>query len=412
MTHDPYAALRFKTYRWYLSAHTLTTLGLQMQTTALSWLIYEKTGSAALLGLSGLALFLPVLLLSFPVGHLVDEHPRRQMLQIGHGLRFVGAIFLAIASFMNAPLISFFATLVVVGIGNTFTSIAKPSILRDIVNEDAVENANNWNAIGRRTATIIGPIIAGLMITKTGDASAVFAVNAVCLIIAFNCVQFLPLNRKKSGRTPMSWKTIGEGIRFIRTSPIILSATLLDMFAVLLGGATILLPIFAKDILMVGPTGLGFLVAAPSIGSLVMTIILAHRKSFSRAGMSLLISVALFGVTMIVFGFSTNAILSFIALVGSGIFDAISVSIRSTILQLYVPERLRGRVFAVNMIFAYSSNEFGDFESGMVASLIGAEGSVIFGGIGAVLIAMIFGWHWKELRMLGEMKMENNTVSH
>ena len=403
MKHDPYAALRFSSYRWLFSAHVFMILGFQMQATALSWLIYEESGSAALLGLSGLLQFLPVLLLSIPVGHLVDAHPRRLMLQTGQSLHFAATVLLAIVAFLHAPLILLFAALVLVGIGSAFGSIARPSMLRDTVPDTFVENASNWNSIGRRIATIAGPAIAGLLIAYTGGTALVFVVNSVCLVIACFSTQRIPSPARKIERLRMSWKTVGEGIAFIRSSPIILSATLLDMFAVLLAGSEILLPIYAKDILFIGPIGLGLLVAAPSIGSLVMTFVLAHRPPLSHAGVSLLVSVAMFGVTMIIFGISRLAIVSFLALAFSGAFDAISVIIRSTILQLFVPEYLRGRVFAVNMIFIYSSNELGDFESGMAAALLGTVPSVMLGGVGAILVAWFFAYRFPQLRGLGKM---------
>lgn len=401
--HDPYAALRFTPYRWLLSAHVSMIFGFQMQATALSWLIYEESGSALLLGLSGLCQFLPVLLLSIPVGHLVDTHPRKRMLQIGQTLHLLSTLALAVAAILHFHLLVLFATLVVVGVGNAFGSIARPSMVRDTVPDDAVESAANWNSIGRRVGTIAGPALAGVLIHATGGVAMVFMINAACLIVAFIGTQNVPSPKRERPATSLTWKSVGEGIAFIRSSPIILPATLLDMFAVLLAGAEILLPIYAKDILMVGPVGLGLLIAAPSVGSLVMTFVLAHRGPFRHAGVSLLFAVAMFGAAMIVFGVSRIPLLSFFALVASGAFDAVSVTIRSTILYLFIPERLRGRVFAVNMIFVYSSNELGDFESGMAAALIGVVPSVVVGGIGAMLVSLIFAYRYPELRGLKKM---------
>jgi MFS family permease len=401
--HDPYLALRSKGYRWLFATHTLMILGYQMQMTALSWLIYETSNSAALLGLSGLLQFLPVLLLSIPIGHLVDAHSKKLMLQVGLLLHFGGTIILTIVSLYSVPLIVLFGTLVLIGAGSAFGSIARPSLLRETIADTAVENASNWNSIGRRVATILGPIAAGILIAAAGGAAGVFLINGLCLVGACYCTHQIKYTRRNSERVPLSWKTIGEGMMFIGRSPLILSATLLDMFAVMLGGAEILLPIYAKDILMVGPVGLGFLVAAASIGSLLMTFILAHRRPFTRAGISLLISVGMFGLMVAIFGVSRIPVISFLALVGTGVFDAISVSIRSTILQLFVPERLRGRVFGVNMIFIYSSNELGAFESGVAASVLGTVPSVVFGGVCAVLVASSFAALFPELRKLGKI---------
>jgi hypothetical protein len=209
---------------------------------------------------------------------------------------------------------------------------------------------------------------------------------------------------------PLSIHTLLQGLRFIRRTPLILSTTLLDMCAVLVGGATGLLPVFAKDILHVGPIGLGILTAAPALGSGLCSLVLLHRPPLQRAGRTLLLTIAGFGISTIIFGISRSPALSLVALMLIGAFDSISVTIRSTILQVHTPDWVRGRVYGVNMIFIYASNELGDFESGMVASLLGATPAVILGGMGAMAIAGVFGMLWPELRGLQSMAVHGNNT--
>lgn len=410
MKHDPYAAFRYKPYRWLFSTNVLMITGYQMKLAALSWLIYEVTGSAWLLGLSGLFQFLPILALSIPIGHFADQHSRTTILRIGLTLHFIASAMIAFVAFIGTPITPLFIALLVVGVGSAFVSIARPSLLRDTLPAHVVENAVSWNSSGHRIATIVGPLLAGLLIELTGGIVLPMIINNILILLAMGCSMLIPSPRRAATKAPMTWKTVGEGLRFIKRTPLVMGVTLLDMFAVLLGGAEILLPIFAKDILQVGPTALGLMIAAPSIGSLLMALFLAHRPPFKRAGFALLWSVAFFGFSFVLFGLSTNIYLSLIALALTGAFDAVSVTIRATILHLFVPDEVRGRVFAVNMIFVYSSNELGDFESGAVAALIGTVPSVIVGGFASALVAVAFAWIFPDMRKLKKMTPEDPEV--
>lgn len=404
-THDPYAALRHANYRWVLCCHVLTILAGQIQATALGWLLYERTGSAAVLGFSGLVIFLPVLLLALPVGFFVDSHSRKIILLVGIYILIAGSLGMALFTATVAPVSLLFIALGISGIGNACLSVSRSVIMRDVIPSHLAENGINWSILGRRISTVVGSLLAGCIVGFSGGAEIAFLVSAAAYIIALVCsVQIVLPTRTEPGE-PMTLRSLTEGVRFIKQTPLILSATLLDMFAVLLGGAMGLLPIFAKDILHVGATGLGLLYAAPSIGSGIMAFLLAHRPPMRRAGMALLASVAAYGAMTIVFGISVSPLLSFCALFFIGVFDAVSITVRATILQIFVPNRFRGRVYGVNMVFVYSSNELGDFESGMVAAFTGAPASVVLGGAAAVCLALFFGWKWKELRQLGTMRL-------
>lgn len=401
MKHDPYAALRLPGFRWVFACHMLTIFAMQIQSTVFGWLIYDKTSSAVTLGLSGLCLFLPVLLLALPAGHLVDSRSRTSVLMAGLAVMIAGSVMLAFRSTDVVGIPFLFGSFAIVGIGSAFVSVARPVIMRDVVTPHAAENASNWSSLGRRISSVAGPVTAGLLITAFGAQSALALAAGVFVLSLASATHIrLPPSKRKTAGGEISFL---EGIRFLRKTPLVLSVTLLDMFAVLFGGATGLLPIFASDILQVGATGLGVLRAAPSLGSGAMSFALAHLPPMKRAGWSLLLSVVAYGVMTMIFGLSQSFTLSLAALLLVGAFDAVSVTIRSTILQIFVPPHLRGRVYGVNMIFVYSSNELGDFESGMVAALAGAPASVILGGIGAIVTAFCFGWQWPQLRSLKKL---------
>lgn len=407
-THDPYAALKNVAYRWLFVGHVVIILATQIQATALGWLLYDRTHSAAVLGLSGLAIFLPVLILALPIGFYVDSRFRRHILVAGIFILILSAIMMSVDATNGTSVPLLFIAIFINGIGNAMQSVARPVIMREVIASHHAENSASWSIIGRRVASVIGPIIAGGLISWSSGASIAFEVSVALYVIGLLCMVQIALGPNAEPSKKMTLHSLTEGIRYINNNPLILSATLLDMFAVLLGGATGLLPLYAQDILHVGATGLGILRAAPSIGSAVMAFALAHRPPLRRAGLSLLAAVACYGLLTIVFGISTSPLLSFVVLLLIGAADAISVTVRSTILQLFVPDRFRGRVYGVNMIFVYSSNELGDFETGMVAALIGAQASVVTGGIGAIAVALFFGWKWKELRNLKKMKIDND----
>jgi MFS family permease len=399
--HDPYAAFRSSGFQAAFGCHIFTIFAAQIQTTTIGWLLYERTGSAAVLGLVGLTVFVPVFLLALPVGFFVDFHSRKTLLMGGVTMLASSVLLMAFLAYIHAPVPFFFVALTIIGIANTIVSISRPVLMRDVVQQHHAENASNWSSFGRRVSSVLGPILAGNTIAFSGAPSAFF-IAALFYAIGLLCAQLIPSSPLQEGG-PLTMQELFKGIHFMKRNPLVLSATLLDLCAALLGGITGLMPIFARDILHVGPIGLGLLTAAPSLGSGFMSFFLAHRPPLKRAGKTLLLAVGVYGFMTVLFGLSENVLLSIAALFVVGAADAISVTVRGTILQVFVPPHLRGRVYGVNTIFIYSSNELGDFESGMLAALTSAPVSVLTGGTAAMILAGIFAWKAKKLRSLGMM---------
>jgi MFS family permease len=412
--HDPYAALRYRDYRLLLSAGVLTSIGSEVQATAVGWEIYERTHDAANLGLVGLVQFLPVLLLALPAGHAADRYHRRQMFQAAQGLAALASLALAALSLWQGPVEWMFAFLTLAGIARAFTGPARTSLLAEVVPNTVLANAVTWNSSGWQFANVAGPGIGGLVIaiatllmtSVRGAATPAFLLGACCSLTCLFLLWPIPLRAKASearlGRDPAA---LLEGVRFVWRTKLLLAAITLDLFAVLLGGATALLPIYADDILKVGAVGLGALRAAPALGALVMAIWLAHRPPLRRPGVALLLAVAGFGMATIVFGFSTSFWLAFPMLALTGALDNISVVVRGTLMQSLTPDQMRGRVAAVNSIFISSSNELGQFESGLVAHWFDAPRSVVSGGIGTILVVIAVASRWPQLLRLGPLHL-------
>jgi MFS family permease len=400
--HDPYSAFRHPNFPAYISGNIIATIGQQMQTVAVGWELYERTGSALALGGVGLAQVLPVILLTLPAGQVSDRFPRIRVLMASQLLFAASSAGLAALSLVHGPLPLFYLLLFMVGTARAFQAPAKGALLPQIVEPRRFSNAVTWNSVGWQLAAVIGPALGGAVIGITRRAAPVYLMDSVAaLIFLLLLLRVKPLTPMSA--TPPGLKGLLDGARFIRGTPILLAAITLDLFAVLLGGAVALLPIFAKDILHVGPAGLGWLLAAQSIGAVLMALVLAHRP-FQRAGPALLRAVIGFGLATIVFGFSRNFWLSFAMLVLLGALDNISVVIRATLVQLRTPEHLRGRVAAINSLFIGTSNEMGAFESGALASLIGPVGSVVVGGVGTILVVIVTGRVWPEIRRLGRLE--------
>lgn len=401
---DPYAALRWLNYRRYISGWSFSATGLHMMNAAVHWELYIRTNSPFLLGLVGLVQALPVILLALPGGHVADTHDRRRIL-IGAQISFaLCALGLASVSFLKGPLWMVYGLLVISGCAKAFGSPARSALFPLILPESLFENAVTWNSFVFHVAATFGPIAAGLLIANIGGAWIVFLLTALgTLIFAGSLLGVRP--KPHVGQTqPMSLKTLFAGAGFLYREKTVLAAITLDLFAVLFGGATTMLPIYAKDILHVGPVGFGALRAAPYVGAFMMAWILAHRPPLQRAGRALLISVAGFGALTVVFGLSTWFPLSLAALFVAGALDNVSVVVRHVLVQLRTPNDLRGRVSAVNTVFIDSSNELGGFESGLVAKLFSPVISVVSGGIGTILVVIGIAMAWPEIRQLGALK--------
>ncbi len=403
-THDPYAAVRLPFVRAFVAARVSASLGTQIVTLAVGYELYERTGSAWSLGLVGLFELTPVLLFMIAAGNAADRYARRDIAMLAQAVAAIAAIGLMAVSWTQGPVWVVYAMLMLVGTARAFAGPAVSTILPQLLKREQFVNANAWASSAFQFASAAGPALGGLIIAWTGAVTWAYmfaAIGQVIFIIGFFAVPRVPPPKK--GTTSRKLLDVFAGFSFIRRTPVFLAAITLDMFAVLLGGAVALLPIFAKDILHVGADGLGWLRAAPGAGSLLMMLIITRLKPWKKPGHVLVYTVIGFGLATIAFGLSTSFILSLVALFLTGIFDAISVVVRITLEQVVTPDRLRGRVSAINYVFVGFSNEFGAFESGATAALFGPVISVVGGGIGTILVVLGVAWKWPALLRIGPL---------
>jgi MFS family permease len=402
-THDPYRALRFRDFRLYVAGRFIVTLGEQMLNVAIGWEVYNRTHSALALGFIGLAQIVPVLLFSLPAGQVADRWSRKSIVLVTQGILGLGAALLAILSAEQGAIVLVYATLALIGTATAFSDPASTSLLAQTVPAEVFPNAATWSSSSWQFAAVTGPALGGFAIAATGHATVVYVLDAAACAVYLGLL--LSLNSKQAAytREATSLRSLAAGVGFVWRTKIILATITLDLFAVLLGGATTLLPIYAETILHVGPIGLGWLRAAPSIGAVVMALSLAHLPPFKKAGWTLLLAVAGFGVATIIFGLSRWFPLSFAMLVALGGLDNISVVVRSTLLLLRTPDEMRGRIAAVNSVFVSSSNQLGGFESGLAAAIFGPILAVVSGGVGTILVVIAVGLIWPEVRHLGRL---------
>ena len=411
LAHDPYAALRIRDFRLFIIGSFVANLGIQMQLTALRWEIYERTGQALNLGLVGLAEYLPVLLLVLPAGHLADRVDRRRIIFFSYLAMGCCSLGLAYVSHTQANVLWDYVLLVIIGCARAFAHPARASLVPSLVPREIFSNAVTWSTSSYHLACVVGPAAGGFLLDAFGGATQVFLSDSGAAM-SF-CFLLLLIRYRPPIRDPhtMTTTSLAAGFTFAWRTPLVLGAIALDMFAVLLGGAVALLPIYAKDILQVGPRGLGLLQAAPAVGALIMAFILAHRPPMKKAGKALFLSVIGFGVATIIFGVSRWFSLSLLMLFCTGFLDTISVVIRHTLVQLSTPDELRGRVSAINFLFIGASNELGGFESGLVAQWFGATISVVSGGVGTLLVVAIFAILFPQLRRYGRLGSQTSTPS-
>ncbi|MFM2056896.1 MAG: hypothetical protein RLY71_1281 [Pseudomonadota bacterium] len=363
-------------YLMFWSARLVTQLTSQMLMVALGWQMYDLTASAWDLGLVGLAQFLPALLLTLPGGHVADRHHRGRILMAATLLQLVTAAALwlgTLEGWVGRELI--LGVSILLGVAKAFQMPASQALSATLVPADWLPRALALNASGMQVAIIAGPALGGVL--YVAGAAAVYGLCVALFMLGVALTAGIRYQHQSPAREATSWRSVLAGVHFLWQRPVLLGAVSLDLFAVLLGGATALLPIYAKDILHTGPWGLGLLRAAPAAGALLMSVWLAHHPIERSAGRRLIGAVALFGLTMLVFGVSTSLALSFAALLLSGSADMVSVVIRQTLVQLETPDAMRGRVSAVNSIFIGASNQLGEFESGASAAWLGPVGSVL-----------------------------------
>lgn len=382
------AVFRSRGFSLYLAGRFLSALAVQMQNVAVGWLVYDLTRDPLALGLVGLSSFLPAVALALVTGHTADRYDRRKILVLCYVVTLgTAAGLLVIAASGSSRVWFIYGLLLIFGIGRAFANPAGQALVPNLVPPEQLGNAIAWNSTVWQTATIAGPALGGLLYYF--GATVAFGSAAVCFLTC--CVLFgMMTSRPQATPSDITWETLLAGIRFIRSRPVIFGAISLDLFAVLLGGATALLPVYARDILDVGPGGLGLLRSMPAVGALVVALWLAQSPLQSRSGLRMFQGVAIFGVATIGFGLSTNVVLSCACLFLLGAADMISVFVRSTLVQFDTPDAMRGRVAAVNSVFIGASNELGEFESGAVAALIGTVPAVVVGGVGTLAVCALW----------------------
>jgi MFS family permease len=402
--HDPYAALRFRDFRLLISGRLVAQIGEMMVSVAVGWELYERTGDAFALGLVGLVQVIPVILLGVPGGYIVDRYNRKRVALISQVVLICCSLTLMMISLTRGPLSLFYAILALIGAARAFNNPAESTLTPQTVPPEHYFSAATWDSSVWQLSAILGPALGGLLIALANQAAIVYLVNAVAGLVLVITLLLLRSKQEKymtTGETPL--EAVRAGLSFVRRSQVILASISLDMFAVLFGGATFLLPVFAKDILHVEAAGLGILRAAPSVGALFMAMTIARHPPFQRAGPTLFFAVAGFGIATIIFGLSTSFWLSAAMLFVLGALDNISVVIRHTLILTHTSDAMRGRVGAVNSIFIGASNELGGFESGAMASLLGPVGAVVFGGIGTLVVVGVISRLASQLRQFGAL---------
>ena len=435
--HDPYAAFRFGDFSLFTAGNLLSITGRLMLAVAVEWEIYARTHSATALGLVGLVIAVPVVTLSLPAGHLADRFSRKHIILVSQVFSGLTSLALALVSwkhlaipplaplrggnralasvaaiferhhpvfhFDDASIPLIYLLLFLGAIARTFSWAARSSFFPTLVPRDAFSNAVTWNNSVFQIGSVVGPAFSGLLVAYVGFPF-VYLLDALFASAFFLLV--LPIRRSKQARDRSqgnTWESLIAGLRFVFRKKVVLATITLDLFAVLLGGITALMPIFADQILHCGPVGLGWMRAAPAVGAFAMALTVAHLPPMKQSGKTLLLCVTGFGIATILFGLSKIFWLSLGLLSLVGAFDSVSVIIRGSIVQLITPDEMRGRVSSVNNIFIGTSNEFGALESGLTAALFGPVISVVAGGIGTILVVLGVASRWPETRRIGAL---------
>lgn len=397
---DGFAAFRHPAVARFAVGRFLAAMASTSVSVAVGWQLYEKTGSTWALGLVGLVEVIPIVGLALPAGVAADRFPRRRVAMGSHlTLALCAAALMALSAF-EGPTSLYYPVLFVIGVGMAFRGPSVGAMLPQLVPSKDFANAAAWFSSTFELASISGPAVAGLLIAAAGGAQLAFAFACAAHLGFVGVLWSLPARPAAMTGKRQGFQDLLAGLRFVFRTRVFLAAITLDLFAVLLGGAVALLPVYAKDILHVGPVGLGWLRAAPALGALSTALLQTRLPPWKRPGQVLLFTVAGFGVATIVFGLSTTMWLSFVALFFSGVFDNVSVVIRSTLEQSLTPDSMRGRVSAIHYVFIGMSNELGSFESGATAALVGPLLSVVGGGVGTLLVVLFVAFGFPQLRAL------------
>jgi MFS family permease len=395
--HDSYAAFRYSSFTRYWLARFLSSFAIQIISVSVGWQIYDQTRDPFYLGIVGLVQFAPSLLLVLITGAASDRFGRRLIMGLSLCVEMicVSLLLLLTLTHLFTPSIVF-VILAGFGIGRAFLGPASSSLVVNLVPAEIFANAVSWNSSAWQIAAIVGPVAGGLLYGVSPNIA--YGIASILILIATITTFSIPKPAQHSLNEKKSLQTLLAGFHYIWKEKVVLGAISLDLFAVLLGGATALLPVYARDILQLGPWGLGMLRGAPGIGAILTAVWLTGHPVRDHAGMIMFAFVALFGLLTVMFGVSNIAWLSIVVLALMGGADMISVYIRETLLQLWTPDHVRGRVNAVNQVFVGASNELGEFRAGVMASLIGTMPAVVFGGIGTVVVAGLWSWWFPQLR--------------
>jgi MFS family permease len=400
---DSLTLYRARDFNVFLAARFLSTVAMMVQSVAVGWQVYEIARNPMALGLVGLSEFVPMFLLTLPAGDVSDRFDQRRVLAIALVLEAVcGMLFVALTLSHPTTTLPFYAVLALFGAARAFSGPASQSLLPFIVPPENLPKAIGWSSSAFQVAVIAGPALGGFLYTF--GPIAAYAVCAICFLGGGFGMSILGGRRRSNAAsTATAIERVAEGIRFVRSRPVVLGAISLDLFAVLLGGAVALLPVYARDILHVGPVGLGVLRSAPAVGAALMAGIFGRRPLERHTGAMMFGAVAIFGIGTIVFGISTSFYLSLAALFVLGASDMVSVFIRHALIQYATPDSMRGRVSAVNMLFIGASNELGEFESGITAAWFGTVPAVIIGGIGTLIVVGVWMYFFPPLRRVDRL---------
>lgn len=395
-SHDPYAALRVGNFLLYTFSFLMLLIGAQIQNLAFGWELYERTNSKMALGWYGLVQAVPMFIFTLPAGQLADWMDRKKIILSAQFVSCLCASGLAFVSFNGGSLQAMFVCIGLNATAAVFVRPARGALLPQILSRPVFNNAVMWSNISFQVAQVAGPAAGGILIKFFGVKNA-YIFNAGCMIVGLAAMAFVKAPKTVGEPKAVTLKGLAAGLNFVFRTKVILAALTLDMFGVLFGGATYLLPVFAKDILHVDEKGLGWMTAAGAIGGGLTAALLAHLPPMKNAGRALLWAVTGFGFATVIFGISTSFWLSISMLFLIGALDSISVVVRHTLVQVLAPETMRGRISAVNSMFIGASNELGGFESGLTAFLFGAVGSVVAGGFGTVLVVLSVSLLWPQL---------------
>jgi MFS family permease len=397
-------AFQYPSFVLFQTARFCIVLATEMQSVAVGWQVYEITKRPLDLGLVGLAQFLPGILLFLVSGHVADRYDRRRLIVICYvGFAVCCALLLFTAVHNVRSVYYIFAVLILLGIVRSFTGPVSRALLPQLIPEEHFPSAVAWASTIFQGAAILGPALGGLVYAFFRGPSAVYVLAVLMAIAAVVCTLQLNTEAKPRPREPINLTTVSAGLRYIWREKVVLGSISLDLFAVFLGGAVALLPVYASEILLTGPWGLGLLRAAPGVGAAAMALFLAHRPMRRKVGLIMLWCVAAFGLFTILFGISHSLVLSLIALFFVGATDMVSVIVRAVLIQVATPDEMRGRVNAVDMVFIGASNEFGEFESGLTAQWFGTVPAVVLGGIGTLVVTAIWAWRFPELRRVEQI---------